>query len=252
MDNNLNQIYIKFLSTPAPDFHGRVVNPIASATLKAMIEHNDQFNQADLARSLVSKHIASDKKVKYWSDPHFFHKNIIKYCDRPFKSEQHMNMMMIDYYSKEVSDDDLVIWGGDISFGKKEDTRALLRNLPGKKILIMGNHDFLKKKNFIDLGIFDATVMSLDFNQEIAGEIWNIWVTHYPINTTWVPKNTINVHGHIHSYTAGLKNLNISVEHTNYRPQIIDDRMLELRKIILSGAPNVDNSNTNQKMRMDI
>lgn len=253
MDNNLNHLYIKYLQTPVQGFDGKVSRPIASATLTAMINENIKLGENIIARDLVNQHFLSGKKIKFWSDPHFFHENIIKYCDRPFKSAQHMNMMMCDNYVKEISDDDLVIWGGDISFGNKDKTRDLLKSLPGKKILIMGNHDFLKKKQFMNIGIFDATVLCLDYKQEIEGEQWDIWVTHYPINSNLIPKNTINIHGHIHTYTAGFKNLNISVEHTQYKPQEIDNRLIDLRLSILTNPSNHINTNQlNNKIRMDI
>lgn len=252
MKNNVYDTYVNFLSTPAPDFHGRVCLPIASATLNSMIENHKSLNQSELASMLIKNTLMSGKKIKFWSDPHFYHNNIIKYCDRPFKSTIHMNMMMVDYYNKEVSKDDLVIWGGDISFGNKDDTRALLKDLPGKKILIMGNHDFLKKKKFIDFGIFDATVICLNYQEKIDDEQWDIWVTHYPIDDALIPAKTINVHGHIHSYTAGVKNLNISVEHTDYRPQDITTNLKSVKDLIVSGVTPVKSDNMNQKIRMDI
>lgn len=49
-------------------------------------------------------------------------------------------------WSDVVSDDDVVLVGGDISWALKineaEEDLALLRELPGKKVLLRGNHDY--------------------------------------------------------------------------------------------------------------
>ena len=42
------------------------------------------------------------------SDQHFNHKNIIKYCDRPFANTDYMNTEIIRNYNNIVKDDDIV------------------------------------------------------------------------------------------------------------------------------------------------
>jgi len=76
-----------------------------------------------------------------YSDPHFGHKNIIEHAQRPFKSADEMDAYLEAQYLKSVTEADTVIWCGDVSFHDVLWTRALLKVLPGKKILVRGNHD---------------------------------------------------------------------------------------------------------------
>lgn len=83
-------------------------------------------------------------KVFFTSDHHFFHANIIKYCNRPFLDVDHMNSEMSSKWNSVVGDDDVVIYVGDMSagLGRREDLlKELIASLRGRKILIKGNHD---------------------------------------------------------------------------------------------------------------
>ena len=51
-------------------------------------------------------------RVFFVSDTHFFHKNIIKDCDRPFADVDEMNQFMIDRWNEAVGPDDIVIHVG--------------------------------------------------------------------------------------------------------------------------------------------
>ena len=83
-------------------------------------------------------------KVFLTSDHHFFHTNIIKYCERPFNDAVHMNSEMFTRWNETINPEDIVIYVGDLSAGlgeKKQELFNLVQNLNGKKFLIRGNHD---------------------------------------------------------------------------------------------------------------
>jgi len=90
-------------------------------------------------------------KPRYFfsGDHHFWHKNIIlpEYENRPYMnddSEPDVEAMNSDYiarWQEVVSDDDIVCYVGDLSFGGYKKTRQLLKELPGKLVYIQGNHD---------------------------------------------------------------------------------------------------------------
>ena len=148
------------------------------------------------------------KRILVWSDTHFGHRNIIKYCNRPFKDQYQMNTDMLVNYRREVTDKDIVIFGGDVSFMGVEKTNDLLHRMPGYKILIVGNHDLTKDGKVIPYH-FDEILLCHRHEQYLF--------THYPL--TNVPKGYINVHGHIHQKpNPSSKHINISVEWTNYKP----------------------------------
>lgn len=86
------------------------------------------------------------------SDTHFYHKNIIKYCNRPFwkdKSNEpsdedvlEMNETLIKRWNDVVRPEDLVFHLGDFAFGDKQRIIEIAKRLNGKIYFIMGNHDY--------------------------------------------------------------------------------------------------------------
>ena len=56
--------------------------------------------------------------MKYWftADYHLGHANIIKYCNRPFKSLEHMNSEIIRRHNSRVKPNDTVFFLGDFCF----------------------------------------------------------------------------------------------------------------------------------------
>lgn len=81
--------------------------------------------------------------MKYFtSDLHFGHKNVIKYCNRPYKSVEEMDKVIIETWNQQVSDSDSVYFMGDFGINKNKCLDSgLVRQLNGKKYMILGNHD---------------------------------------------------------------------------------------------------------------
>lgn len=84
--------------------------------------------------------VLSDK-VWFTSDLHFWHNNICKYCNRPYKSVEEMNEQIIKKWNCFIKEDDVVFLLGDIGFCGIEKLRPLMSQLNGKIYLIQGNHD---------------------------------------------------------------------------------------------------------------
>lgn len=77
----------------------------------------------------------------FTSDLHFYHANVIRYCSRPYSSVEHMNEMMILNWNSVVSPEDIVYCLGDFSLAARP-VESFTQRLNGKKILVLGNHDF--------------------------------------------------------------------------------------------------------------
>ena len=82
----------------------------------------------------------------FTSDLHFGHKNVIRFCDRPFKTVHQMNEAIIDNWNNIVSDSDRVFVLGDVFLCKPEEAKEYIEKLNGYKILVKGNHDYHEKK----------------------------------------------------------------------------------------------------------
>ena len=163
----------------------------------------------------------SDRRVFIWSDHHFGHKNIIRFSQRPYPDLESMNHCLIGNNNKLVEDNDICIWAGDVGFMADKHINEYLAECKGYKILVIGNHDFNKKKlRKLD---FDEIHMVYHFNQHDI----DFAITHYPMAN--LPRNVINIHGHTHGeiYSSSqchpAQHINISVECTQYHPLLLAD-----------------------------
>lgn len=204
--------YLEDLEYTADPTHDRV-SKVRHIKPWKEIENYSKTNNFDLLDTIDLD--SKDYNVYCWSDTHFFHKNVIKYTNRPFADQFEMNDYMVTQYNNIVSDNDIVIFGGDVSFKGDSETNLLLDQLKGTKIQIVGNHDInrdgkLKKLNF------DYTLLFLIINYNHQ----KLYFTHYPLDK--VPSNGINCHGHIHQHNPPTKDhRNISVEHTEFKPILL-------------------------------
>ena len=173
--------------------------------------------------------------IYFTSDQHFGHANIIRLCDRPFKTAEEMNQVMLQRWNTKVTNGDTVYFLGDLFFRDKEVIVPILEQLKGHKHLILGNHDdfWLSKA---DVNRYFESV-SLMAEVQVKGT----WVTlcHYPM-VTWKNMNkTYMIHGHIHGNTNAdywpllwrRENvLNASVEVNDYYPVTFEELVENNRK----------------------
>lgn len=151
---------------------------------------------------LVSDALDAGERVWITSDLHFLHTNIIGYCDRPFFNVDSMTDALIATL-KKVPADDLILFAGDMAMGNYEKGVELMRVLPGRKILIAGNHDLTrdgKCKLAREKNLFEAVVPFLAWQ---GYQRRMVVVSHYPILVPDSYKNTpvLNYHGHLHEKT---------------------------------------------------
>lgn len=138
-------------------------------------------------------------KDKLWftSDLHAHHKNIIKYCNRPFSSVEEMNSTLIKRWNSLIKDDDDVFMLGDIVFGGYDKWINIISQLKGIKHLIQGNHDPSKVVNrLLEEGYFE----SVSQMELIEVDDQKLFLCHYPM-ISWPNKErgSLMIHGHVHS-----------------------------------------------------
>lgn len=135
------------------------------------------------------------------SDTHFHHQNIIEYCDRPFPDLEAMHHDIVYDWNAVVNPEDHVYHLGDFSLGNKDEIREMERKLAGKKMLVLGNHDY-ESKEFYE-SIFELGVCRYhEFNAGAYFEEHNdvqLCLSHYPM-LSWNKKyhGSVQVHGHTH------------------------------------------------------
>lgn len=110
----------------------------------------------------------------FTSDQHYGHRAIISYSNRPFEDIFDMEAALIDRYKALVQPNDTVIWVGDTFFTPPEESAEILRQLPGRKVLVRGNHD----KSAAAMARIGFELVTDSLTMHIAGH--TVRVHHYP------------------------------------------------------------------------
>lgn len=172
----------------------------------------------------------NEQNIFLISDLHLFHRNIIDFENRPFNSVNDMHDYIIKQWNSRVTSKDKVFILGDLTFGKKEPTGAIIERLNGKIYLIKGNHDNKSNQWYRDIGIDEVSEFPVLINNYYM-------LTHEPM--LYLKDPTINCFGHVHgspNFPTFTKNsVCVCVERWNYTPISlfsITHSILKLRKTL--------------------
>ena len=168
------------------------------------------------------------RDIWFISDTHFDHANMLKFTGdegnpiRPgFTDVNHMNEVMIENWNSRIKPGHLVWHLGDFAFGNKTIVSRLLKQLHGKKRLVVGNHDKIKEV----APYFEKVVLWRIFKE------FNFTCSHIPLRKEQMRKTRFNVHGHIHqNVMEDTDYINMCVEHTNYTPVHMDEVIAEIKR----------------------
>lgn len=151
-------------------------------------------------------HIELEKGQTIWftSDLHFGHRNVLKFCSRPWEDEKTMDPALIENWNNVVSDNDIVFVLGDTFwFNDSRGIKKVLSQLKGKDIYILpGNHDDFTSYHRVDDPRIHlcADVVACWITEENKPKR-EIWMSHYPM-MTWPHRENgaYQFFGHIHSH----------------------------------------------------
>lgn len=145
--------------------------------------------------------------VFFISDLHLGHKNILKHTERAgtFRGgttvEEHDEWVIQQCLSVGATKRTLWWLLGDVAM--EVEKLALLDRLPGRKMLILGNHDLFQ------------TGVYLKHVEAIKGGIkkYNCWLSHIPVHPAEL-RGLSNIHGHCHHGTLqdDVRYLNTAIE----------------------------------------
>ena len=129
------------------------------------------------------------------SDHHFAHDRIWSFMDRDNQllrpwagSSAEGDAMMVDRHNAAVRPGDTVYFLGDVAI--RASGLALLDAMNGRKVLIRGNHDIFRLKQY-------ASRFA-----DIRGthKLEKLILSHYPLHRSSIPSWCLaNVHGHTHA-----------------------------------------------------
>jgi len=154
----------------------------------------------------------------FTSDLHIGHKNIIKYCDRPFLTQDGfpdadaMRAQLVKNFCEVIKPGDELYFLGDLAFDVNT-TRDFLNAVPGVKFMVWGNHDPHRKER---KGLEGAFVKTADLMEVKLMDGVKATLCHYPM-LRWNSSHfgTYHLHGHTHAqlrYPAPARILDVGVD----------------------------------------
>ena len=141
----------------------------------------------------------------YTSDLHLDHKNVIKYCGRPFSDVTEMNAALIANWNARVRDGDTVYILGDFCMSGAANTANFARQLNGRKVLVPGNHDTFAFNPKFDPSVFDEIIDRAMCTVSDPFIERKIVLCHFPL-AAWRRKENgaLHFYGHVHNSTDEL------------------------------------------------
>lgn len=142
---------------------------------------------------------SSKQGIWFTSDTHWGHKNIIKFCSRPWNNVEEMDQGLIENWNSVVKETDIVFHLGDFAFATNGRWKQILEQLNGHIYLILGNHDRVRwpgdKTMELFSGVFQQAFLKIDNKQ--------IYLNHCPLlcydGIYRDPENTVwALSGHTH------------------------------------------------------
>lgn len=166
----------------------------------------------------------------YISDLHFGHENVLKFDGRPFENIDEMDYTLIELWNGRVSADDDVYIVGDFSYRSKKPFEWYLKQLKGRKHLVIGNHDFKLIRDEDALKYFE----SVDNIMVIKDGDKQVVLCHYPIVDWYGARHgSWHIYGHVHDNKDEIfefmrtreRALNAGCMINNYIPASFDELM---------------------------
>ena len=195
--------------------------------------------------------------IFYIADTHFGHESIMRLGRRPFETIEEMDKTLIENWNKRIKGNDKVYILGDM-FYKTTGVCEVLKQLKGKKHLILGNHDssWLEEYTVIKKDENGKKIKNTDtlphksYRIVETGEDANLYfesvndilqmgdrdigciLCHYPLLSWKHDKRLLMIHGHLHCNTKDLffpilvddqRILNAGVEINGYMPVTLEE-----------------------------
>lgn len=189
-------------------------------------------------------------KIWFSSDHHFYHTNVIKYCNRPFSTVEEMNEEMVRRWNTLVSPGDLVYYLGDFSLSRRA-AELFVPRLNGNIFLIAGNHDHChpahakkpekQKKMISEYLRYGFQSVVTDYYTLAVDQDLNLLLCHMPYSgdsgdkeryAKYRPKDQGMwlLHGHVHNaWKVKGRQINVGADVWSFAPVSLDEILAIVR-----------------------
>jgi calcineurin-like phosphoesterase family protein len=151
--------------------------------------------------------VQNSAETYFISDPHFGHKNILKFSDG-FRGNVLSVTTITDHDDEIIKRCNAIVQPHDILYvlGDLGNNWRRLNDINCTKRVVLGNHDHESMKVYLSQ-LDDATIMPMHKFQYC-------WITHCPIHPAELYGKK-NIHGHVHTHSVRDENyVNVSVDMT--------------------------------------
>ena len=180
----------------------------------------------------------------FTSDTHFDDKYAIQYFNRPFKSVDEMNAVMVEKWNSVVTEHDTVYHLGDFTLDDIRHFTKWVSQLNGNIKILPGSHDHPWLKDFVASEKVQviAPLVSVEFPEIMAGTSPQVVVLcHYSMQV-WDRSNDGSWHlfGHSHGKLKGIGlSFDVGVDCTEFTPlslEMVASKMAHLTKHVAYGG----------------
>jgi len=164
--------------------------------------------------------------IFFTADTHFGHKNVIRYCNRPFTSATEMDERLIENWNKIVGSDDLIYHLGDFTLLGEDPAAGYFQRLNGKIHIVPGGHDhrWTGESDYSSRAghpvIILPPLQTIKVQLPDSGQSQLIALCHYSLRV-WDRSHygSWHLYGHSHGNLPLLDNsLDVGVDCWNYQP----------------------------------
>lgn len=169
----------------------------------------------------------------FTADLHLGHANIIRYCDRPFSSVGEMGRVLLATWRAIVGAHDEVWVLGDLALNDVVASLELVKELPGRKLLVPGNHDRCWSGHKKAVDRWKGTYRSADLevvDAPVTLRLANgtVLLDHFPYDSSPDQRHAAHwpvdnggwlLHGHVHTrWRQNGRQVNVGVDAWGGRP----------------------------------
>jgi len=188
--------------------------------------------------------IEAGKTIRFYADPHFFHRNILVMANRAgLRDVDEMDRVIWNNVERAVSESDMVVCLGDLALKNPLSVlRRMVSAFGDRHLVITGNHDAkgAGPSAWAASGAAASLAFSLppgllrawaeaDHGDLAALVEWdglprrvNFGCSHWPMPADRMPSASwLCLHGHIHDRPSRPLCMNVSVEAIGYEPQTL-------------------------------
>jgi calcineurin-like phosphoesterase family protein len=184
----------------------------------------------------------------FTSDTHFDDPYSIEYFQRPFKSVDEMNRVLVEKWNSVVTENDTVYHLGDFTLDDMSHFTKWVNQLKGNLKILPGSHDQPWLKDFVGSEKVRVIppLVSVEFPELRAGNAPQVIVLcHYSLQV-WDRSNQASWHlfGHSHGKLKGTGlSFDVGVDCTEFKPLSLEEVASRMAQLTESAPHSGGNEN---------